>query len=1112
MRKNYFLLFSVFGLFSHAQDSKTTLKPNSTTGTATTQSVDYSKFKFAPNSYIFDPAQANDGLYIPVAKAYAMWSVGDQIGGSAVPAGVSITADVLWEDTPGLIKSGTGYALEIIGSGENAKIKIPVNKTKKGNAVISYKVDGQIYWSWHVWVTDDPTNGSTYKSFDVLKRVKNDGTVELIPASDWKWMDRNLGAIENTITAGDWMKNGGLLYQWGRKDPIPPLQYKGNDFYEVTGSIGRIRHKGFIDHTSTPWTPFDDMKKFVSYSQANVTDNIKLSVRNPLSLIYVNADNSSQQAYYNNNTNLPVNWFGNKAGLEPKRISELNLWSDNSMGIPVENYNADASAAPYRNKSSFDPCPNGWRIPSVLVSNMGIGDNWAYSDNVRLDFFPFGPRTNATRVDNPYFNSDKLYVIKPTDANSPSYFKGIKLYANVGFDLTSYGNSRFDYFPGTGSIARLLHGGIYTDQHHVTLWTATMANWGDGTPVVGSRMLTFVADKGQQGYPDPANFPIVKGFYVNDPIGGVESSGAAGCRCIKDPLYIVNDYNFITEYFKENQNYLVGLDNPNSYVVVKSAAETQLSIPISKAFSVQSGVLGNASILDPQSFNNLKVNVLWTDNKSLINTASISNPTPMSLNSISNDNIIVKIAPNQSGNAVVTLHNGSIANPIYWSWHIWVTNSEIEKVQYKTDDEVAGVDNYINFVQEGSIMATEFMDRNLGARDVFPNVAALNASDMEKLKWSGGLQYQWGRKDPIPSFSNVDNSSYDIYLGSVSNDGSITYTTLTSTNYASQFVATSTNYNSASNVVSTDKLADKISKVLTYSVKNPLAFMQPSVANQSVGVQTPGSDWLTSDVNEAPDRWGRGGAKSVFDPCPEGWRVPDVLATALANVNLGFTPFYKKGQNESAEIPVTSYFGVAKPFGKGGFVFVDSDYKIGNFPVTGVRGERNTLDGSKNSNSDLFGGVSRIWTAGLSYSYGRPINMTFNWDNQKMKTFDDNSDPYYAANCRCVKVKKSQKYGNKEDGPLEVVPFDSGTLGSNDIPKEVLNREKLIAFPNPVHSTLQINGKPNKVYEYQVFDMSGKIVKSGKFLQNETDLSSLLVGIYIIRINNNEAVIKILKK
>ena len=73
-----------------------------------------------------------------------------------IPSGTE-TAGIYWEDELGLIKS---TVLE--GSGENAKIKILVSRTKKGNAVISYRVNGTIYWTWHIWATDDPTNGSTY--------------------------------------------------------------------------------------------------------------------------------------------------------------------------------------------------------------------------------------------------------------------------------------------------------------------------------------------------------------------------------------------------------------------------------------------------------------------------------------------------------------------------------------------------------------------------------------------------------------------------------------------------------------------------------------------------------------------------------------------------------------------------------------------------------------------------------------------------------------------------------------------------------------------------------------------------------------------------------------
>ncbi|MDH1603098.1 hypothetical protein [Empedobacter sp. GD03739] len=128
-----------------------------------------------------------------------MWQSGSYMGGNTIPTGTA-TAEVYWEDVHGLIKSSSDYNLQIIGTGEDAKIKVPINKTKKGNAVIVYKVDGQIYWSWHVWVTDDPSNGSTYMAYDGTRRERKNGTIEIIPANEWKWMDRNLGAISGWIS------------------------------------------------------------------------------------------------------------------------------------------------------------------------------------------------------------------------------------------------------------------------------------------------------------------------------------------------------------------------------------------------------------------------------------------------------------------------------------------------------------------------------------------------------------------------------------------------------------------------------------------------------------------------------------------------------------------------------------------------------------------------------------------------------------------------------------------------------------------------------------------------------------------------------------------------
>lgn len=70
---------------------------------------------------------------------------------------------------------------------------------RNGNALIAVKdAQGEILWSWHIWLTDKP-QGQVY--------YNNAGTV----------MDRNLGAT--STKQGD-VGSFGLLYQWGRKDPF----------------------------------------------------------------------------------------------------------------------------------------------------------------------------------------------------------------------------------------------------------------------------------------------------------------------------------------------------------------------------------------------------------------------------------------------------------------------------------------------------------------------------------------------------------------------------------------------------------------------------------------------------------------------------------------------------------------------------------------------------------------------------------------------------------------------------------------------------------------------------------------------------------------------------
>lgn len=111
--------------------------------------------------------------------------------------GEVVAAEVLWESF-GTDKYPSAGSLIKSVSYKDGEI-IFKTTDKKGNAVIAAKdADGNILWSWHIWLTDQPKE----QEYD-----NNAGTV----------MDRNLGAT--TATPGE-ATSLGLLYQWGRKDPF----------------------------------------------------------------------------------------------------------------------------------------------------------------------------------------------------------------------------------------------------------------------------------------------------------------------------------------------------------------------------------------------------------------------------------------------------------------------------------------------------------------------------------------------------------------------------------------------------------------------------------------------------------------------------------------------------------------------------------------------------------------------------------------------------------------------------------------------------------------------------------------------------------------------------
>jgi len=133
--------------------------------------------------------------------------------------------------------------------------------------------------------------------------------------------------------------------------------------------------------------------------------------------------------------------------------------------------------------------------------------------------------------------------------------------------------------------------------------------------------------------------------------------------------------------------------------------------------------------------------------------------------------------------------------------------------------------------------AGTMMDRNLGATSATPgDVGAL------------GLLYQWGRKDPFLSSSSVSSNT----------------TAASSLTWPS------------------DVTSDSSKGTIAYATANPTTFIK-----QENSICT---DWLyrPTGTTEEINRWQA--SKTIYDPCPAGWRVPDSnVWFAAFNVSSEFT-------------------------------------------------------------------------------------------------------------------------------------------------------------------------------------------------------------------------------
>ena len=192
------------------------------------------------------------------------------------------------------------------------------------------------------------------------------------------------------------------------------------------------------------------------------------------------------------------------------------------------------------------------------------------------------------------------------------------------------------------------------------------------------------------------------------------------------------------------------------------------------------------------------------------------------------------------GNAVIAAMKNE---QVIWSWHIWSTTYDPE-TSYDTY-----VTRTINQSGYNSIPSREvrMMKVNLGATSLISTPGDLNCY---------GLYYQWGRKDPFIGRASVGTAMEDVAF----------QTQTAKTTNAPGYEWRVGGFSGGTHEI-------RIAEAIAYPT-----YFAPMF--NSIG------DWITTEQNAGYDNlWGNPsetggypnsspGSKSIYDPCPSGWRVP----------------------------------------------------------------------------------------------------------------------------------------------------------------------------------------------------------------------------------------------
>ena len=314
---------------------------------------------------------------------------------------------------------------------------------------------------------------------------------------------------------------------------------------------------------------------------------------------------------------------------------------------------------------------------------------------------------------------------------------------------------------------------------------------------------------------------------------------------------------------------------------------------------------------------------------------------------------------------------------LLWSWTIWAADGY--------NPEATAI------IADGNV----FMDRNLGAA-----ISGVGSKGEYEPAYAVGNYYQWGRKDPFPSIADYCNYWPCQYANQLI--GTPTYTPIVALRVNGQSAAKnvdsqvwgyrtkddgSFNMDSSWHTIERNSIAAPSSSnrvFAGYAVEHPYVYiLNPTCPD---GGYYP---WVTTNDQSYRAFWGGSESKkTLFDPCPTGWRVCN------------------KSEAESFMQTVSSTAALASNL-------VGYDFDGHYLPMTGTRGNKDMR--TTNVRSCGYETKSYMWTSEIvanhnfGYAYTAamiaPANYADAGKPNALKMTTEGQDRYLTQACpvRCVK-------------------------------------------------------------------------------------------------------------